>query len=71
MKKKYLVLYYSPAINSFNLITFDTEEEMKLFCRKSRSYIKAVYTEIKIFEVIFKDEDENGDFLIDEIKVIS
>lgn len=71
MKKKYLVLYYQAVIGAFNLMTFDTEEEMKSFCRKSRSYIKAVYTEIKIFEVIFKDEDENGEFLIDEIKVIS
>lgn len=70
MKKKYLVLYYQPIIGAFNLTTFDTEEEMKSFCRKSRSYIKTVYTEIKIFEVIFKDEDENGDFLIDEVKVI-
>lgn len=71
MKKKYLVVYYSPVVNSFNLMAFNTEDEMKSFCRKTRSYIKAVYSEIKIFEVIFKDEDENGDFLIDEVKVIS
>lgn len=71
MKKIYLVLYYHPVTGTFNLTTFDTEEEMKSFCRKSRSYINAVYTEIKVFEVIFKDEDENGVSLIDDVKVIS
>lgn len=70
MKKKYLVTYYSPVVNAFNLMSFNSEEEMKSFCRKSRSYIKAVYEEVKILEVTFKDEDENGDFLIDEVKVI-
>ncbi len=70
MNKKYLVTYYSPVVNAFNLMTFNSEEEMKSFCRKARSYIKAVYEEVKILEVTFKDENEQGDILIDEVKEI-
>lgn len=71
MKKKYIVWFYSKIVETSNFKEFSNEEDMKSFCYSTRCYANYVCDIIKIFEVEFDHEDENGEHNITSVKELS